>query len=130
MTDEDYRNTIDAEAVARAKNRPWPNLSRVRVRIAAGSPAHTKEEGHTSETDRAHQWREDHAFVDPISEAADPEPPVFVPHPQQVDSEADVDAADTTGETIAQRLNEDRKREGQDDGGLNTDGPTEGDATA
>jgi hypothetical protein len=31
MTDDEYRNTIDAEAVAR---KPWPDLSKVRrVRI-------------------------------------------------------------------------------------------------
>lgn len=34
MTDDEYRDTIDAEQVAQARGKPWPDRSRVRrVRI-------------------------------------------------------------------------------------------------
>jgi hypothetical protein len=34
MTDDEYRNQIDAEAVAQARSKPWPDRSKVRrVRI-------------------------------------------------------------------------------------------------
>jgi hypothetical protein len=37
MRDEDYITEIDAEAVAHARSRPWPDRSKVRrVRIADG----------------------------------------------------------------------------------------------
>jgi hypothetical protein len=39
MTDDEYRNQIDAESVAQARSKPWPDRSRVRrVRVEEPGP--------------------------------------------------------------------------------------------
>jgi hypothetical protein len=54
VKDEDYIAEIDAEAVARARRKPWPDRSRVRrVRVEEpGDPTMQRRMAHAANNDR------------------------------------------------------------------------------